>query len=75
MDFFIECKFVSPPVSFQEVLRISFHYNLPLLLPLPIYAEQDAMPDDGWHQFQGHNDKGYSLYSDVCEVGGLKLGY
>ncbi|KAL4120077.1 hypothetical protein QTP88_012816 [Uroleucon formosanum] len=42
----------SPPTFFQGVLR---HYNLPLLVPMPIYAEQDAMPDDIWHQFQEHN--------------------
>ncbi|CAI6361421.1 unnamed protein product [Macrosiphum euphorbiae] len=44
----------SPPAFFQGVLR---HYNLPLLLPLPIYEEQDVMPYDVLHEFQEHNDE------------------
>jgi len=31
---------------------------MPLLLPLPIYADQDARPDDVWREFQEHNDGG-----------------
>jgi len=45
----------SPPPFFQGVLR---HYNLPLLVPLPIYSEEDARPDDVWHEFPEHNEGG-----------------
>lgn len=45
----------SPPPFFQGVLR---HNNLPLLLPLPIYADQDVRPGDVWREFEEHNNEG-----------------